>query len=107
MIHNLLAAVAAGEAPQNQFGFLEAMEQGGVIAWSIFGVLVIMSVGSFYILITKWLEQQKILNQFKKRTHVLSGGRIRCRKAARSWKRTARGANSWMMRFRPKTSTGR
>ena len=59
-------AVAAGEAaPQNQFGFMEAMEQGGMIAWTIFGVLVIMSVGSFYILITKWLEQQKILNQYK------------------------------------------
>jgi biopolymer transport protein ExbB len=36
-----------------------------VIAWSIFSVLVIMSVGSFYILITKWLEQQKIFNQYK------------------------------------------
>ena len=59
-------AVAAGEAaPQNQFGFMEAMEQGGMIAWTILGVLVIMSVGSFYILITKWLEQQKILNQYK------------------------------------------
>ena len=58
-------AAAAGEAPQNQFGFMEAMEQGGIIAWSIFAVLVIMSVGSFYILITKWLEQQKILNQYK------------------------------------------
>ena len=59
-----LAAVA-GEAPKNQFGFWEAMNQGGVIAWSIFTVLVIMSVGSFYILITKWLEQQKIFNQYK------------------------------------------
>lgn len=63
MITELLAAGA--EAPKNSFGFLEAMNQGGVIAWSIFGVLVIMSVGSFYILITKWLEQQKILNQYK------------------------------------------
>ena len=64
MITQLLAA-AGGEAPVNSFGFMEAMEQGGLIAWSIFGVLVIMSVGSFYILITKWLEQQKILNQYK------------------------------------------
>ena len=86
MIHNLLAAVAAGEAPQNQFGFLEAMEQGGVIAWSIFGVLVIMSVGSFYILITKWLEQQKILNQFKSvrssfwRANSLQEGRTKLEK---------------------------
>ena len=44
---------------------MEAMNQGGFVAWSIFGVLVIMSVGSFYILITKWLEQQKIINQYK------------------------------------------
>lgn len=64
MLIDLLAA-AGGEAPVNQFGFLEAMEQGGIIAWTIFGVLVIMSVGSFYILITKLLEQNKIMNQYK------------------------------------------
>ncbi|WP_394269375.1 MotA/TolQ/ExbB proton channel family protein [Qipengyuania sp.] len=60
-----LLAAAGGAAPQNQFGFMEAMEQGGIIAWSIFGILVIMSVGSFYILFTKLLEQQKIMNQYK------------------------------------------
>lgn len=64
MITEILTA-AAGEAPKNQFGFLEAMEQGGVIAWTILAVMVIMSVGSFYILITKYLEQAKILNQWK------------------------------------------
>lgn len=64
MIIELLTA-AGDAAPQNKFGFMEAMEQGGMIAWSIFGVLVIMSVGSFYILITKWMEQQKVFNQFK------------------------------------------
>ena len=64
MTFELLAA-AATDAPQNSFGFMEAMEQGGVIAWSIFGVLVIMSVGSIYILFTKFFEQQKILNQYK------------------------------------------
>lgn len=60
-----LLAAAAEVAPKNAFGFWEALNQGGVIAYSIFGVLVIMSVGSFYILITKWLEQQKIFNQYK------------------------------------------
>ena len=65
MTFELLAA-AADAAPQNSFGFLEAMEQGGIIAWSIFTVLVIMSVGSFYILITKLLEQNKVLGQYKK-----------------------------------------
>ncbi len=64
MLFELLAA-AGGEAPQTKFGFMEAMEQGGVIAWSILAVLVIMSVGSFYILITKLLEQNRILRQYK------------------------------------------
>ncbi|GAA4046250.1 MotA/TolQ/ExbB proton channel family protein [Parerythrobacter jejuensis] len=65
MIINLLTAAAGESAPQNQFGFWEAMEQGGAIAWFIFGVLVIMSIGSFYILITKLLEQNKIMKQYK------------------------------------------
>ncbi|GGD85192.1 biopolymer transporter ExbB [Tsuneonella deserti] len=66
MYIELLAAAAGGSAaPANRFGFWEALNQGGVIAYSIFTVLVIMSVGSFYILITKWLEQQKIMNQYK------------------------------------------
>ena len=41
------------------------MEQGGVIAWSILAVLVIMSVGSWYVFFTKIIEQQKIMNQYK------------------------------------------
>jgi len=65
MIIEFLAAAAEEAAPKTSFGFLEAMEQGGLIAWSIFTVLVIMSVGSFYIMITKLLEQQKIMNQYK------------------------------------------
>jgi len=65
MLIDILAAAGGEGAPQNQFGFMEAMEQGGIIAWSIFIVLVIMSVGSFYILITKLLEQNKIMNQYK------------------------------------------
>lgn len=64
MIIEFLSAAADTEV-KNQFGFAEAMEQGGPIAWSILGVLVIMSVGSFYILITKLLEQNKILGQYK------------------------------------------
>ena len=64
MLIDVLAA-AGGDAPQNKFGFMEAMQQGGVIAWFILSVLVIMSVGSFYILITKLLEQNKIMSQYK------------------------------------------
>jgi len=65
MTFELLTAAAGEAAPQNQFGFMEAMEQGGVIAWAIFGVLVIMSVGSFYILFTKLFEQRKINSQYE------------------------------------------
>src|SRR5690606_8551089 len=65
MLIELLAAAGGEAAPQTQFGFWEAMEQGGVIAWSILGILVIMSVGSFYILFTKLMEQNKIMRQYK------------------------------------------
>ena len=80
MLITILAPAAAEAAPENQFGFMEAMEQGGPIAWAILAVLVIMSVGSFYILITKFLEQQKIMNQYKAvrtsfwRTNTLAEG---------------------------------
>jgi len=63
LIVDLLAAGAAG-APQNKFGFAEALEQGGFIAYATVVILAIMSFGSFYILFTKWFEQSKILRQF-------------------------------------------
>jgi biopolymer transport protein ExbB len=58
-------AAAAGEAPKNQFGFVEAMREGGPVAWSILAVMIIMSVGTFYIMFTKIFEQNKILSQYK------------------------------------------
>ena len=61
----LLAAAAGEAAPENKFGFIEAMKEGGPVAWSILTVMVIMSVGSFYIMFTKLFEQNKILSQYK------------------------------------------
>ncbi|MCX7675842.1 MAG: MotA/TolQ/ExbB proton channel family protein [Alteraurantiacibacter sp.] len=63
MLIDILAA-AAEAAPQTQFGFKEAMEQGGPVAWTILTVLVIQSVGSFYILFTKFFEQNKVIKQY-------------------------------------------
>ncbi len=60
-----LLAAAAGEAPQSKFGFVEAMKEGGPVAWSILTVMIIMSVGSFYILFTKLFEQNKVMKQYK------------------------------------------
>jgi biopolymer transport protein ExbB len=57
-------AAAASEAPVNEFGFMKAMEEGGPVAWSILTVMVIMSVGTFYIMITKLFEQNKIFKQY-------------------------------------------
>ena len=56
---------AGAEAPKSSFGFMQAMEEGGPVAWSILAVMIIMSVGSFYILFTKLFEQQKVMNQCK------------------------------------------
>ncbi len=47
----------------NPYGLMAALEQGGLIAWATFIILVIMSAGSWYVLFVKLFEQQKIINQ--------------------------------------------
>ena len=49
------------EAAENPYGLLAALQQGGVIAWSVFLLLVFMSLYSWFIIITKYLDQRKIL----------------------------------------------
>ena len=63
LIVDLLTA-AANAAPQNKFGFKEALEQGGFIAYATVIILGIMSFGSFFILFTKFFEQAKIMRQY-------------------------------------------
>ena len=57
---------AAEAAGSNPYGLLPALQQGGVIAWSVFIILVVMSLGTFYILFTKLMQQQKIISQGRK-----------------------------------------
>src|SRR5690349_25073016 len=58
---------AAGQAANaNPYGLIPALQQGGVIAISVFTILVIMSIGTFYILFTKLMQQQKIISQGRK-----------------------------------------
>jgi len=45
------------------FGPMNALREGGPPAWFIGGVMVIMSVVSFYILFTKLFEQNKVMKQ--------------------------------------------
>ncbi|HJS40968.1 MAG TPA: MotA/TolQ/ExbB proton channel family protein [Sphingomicrobium sp.] len=62
----LLLAAAAAPAGENPYGLMQALQEGGLISWSVFIILVGMSVFSFYILFTKLLQQQKIINQGNK-----------------------------------------
>jgi biopolymer transport protein ExbB len=65
MFIQTLAAAAANAAPQNKFGFVEALQAGGFISYATVTILGIMSFGSFFILFTKFFEQSKILGQYK------------------------------------------
>jgi biopolymer transport protein ExbB len=57
---------APAPAAENPYGLAQALEEGGIIAWTTFAILVIMSIGTFYIMFTKLMQQQKIINQGKK-----------------------------------------
>jgi len=71
-------AAGAAAANSNPYGLLAALEQGGTIAWTVFILLVIMSAASWYIMLTKLLEQQKIMNQAKRaRTTFWSAPNLR------------------------------
>jgi biopolymer transport protein ExbB len=48
------------------YGLGPALQQGGIIAISVFTILVLMSIFSFYILFTKLMQQQKIISQGRK-----------------------------------------
>jgi biopolymer transport protein ExbB len=52
-------------AVENPYGLQAALEQGGIIAQSVFGILVIMSLVSWYIIITKYIDQRKVLTEAK------------------------------------------
>ena len=59
-------AAGAAAANSNPYGLMAALHQGGLIAWTVFIILVIMSAATWYIMFTKLLEQQKVLNQAKR-----------------------------------------
>ena len=58
-----MTAPAAPVAEENPYGIMKALEEGGILAQVIFGIMVIMSVGSWYIFFVKMFEQQKIIKE--------------------------------------------
>ena len=63
---------------ENPYGLMAALQQGGLITQTVFGLLVLMSAVSWYIMFTKLLEQQKIFNEGKRaRTNFWGGSSLR------------------------------
>jgi len=52
-------------ATENPYGLLAALKQGGIITQVIFGILVVMSLVSWFIIFTKWWDQRKVLADAK------------------------------------------
>ena len=59
------AATVAAADQSTPYGVVHMWNEGNIISRSILGILVIMSAGSWYIFFTKWIDQQRILNQAK------------------------------------------
>ena len=57
------AAPAAAPGGDNPYGIIKALQEGGIIAQITFGIMVIMSIGSWYIFFVKLFEQQKIIKE--------------------------------------------
>ncbi|MBB4616284.1 MotA/TolQ/ExbB proton channel family protein [Sphingomonas abaci] len=67
MLTTILAAGGAAAAQgDNPYGLQQALKEGGLISQTVFAILVLMSVVSFYILFSKLFEQQKLINQAKR-----------------------------------------
>lgn len=50
---------------ENPYGFWPMLRDGDIVARGVFGILVIMSIGSWYIFFVKYWEQARVMNQSK------------------------------------------
>ena len=57
---------APAPAGENPYGIVAALQEGGIIAQLTFGILVLMSVASWFVCFVKIIEQQKIINEGKR-----------------------------------------
>jgi biopolymer transport protein ExbB len=79
MLTTILAAAGTGSGTAaNPYGLGSALREGGLISQTVFTILCIMSIVSFYILFSKLFEQQKIMNQAKRvRSSFWQSGSLR------------------------------
>ena len=67
MFTTILAAGTTATTPApSPYGLGPALRDGGLISQTVFSILVLMSIVSFYILFSKLFEQQKVMNQAKR-----------------------------------------
>ena len=48
---------------ESKFGLIPALQQGGPLTWGVVLILAIMSLVSWYIIITKYIDQRKVLTE--------------------------------------------
>ena len=66
MLIQFAAAAVAGAPKAAQYGLVASIEEGGPVTILTLAILVIMSAGTLYVLLTKWWDQHKIMNQARK-----------------------------------------
>jgi biopolymer transport protein ExbB len=73
-----MQSATVAHAASNPYGLQATLTQGGIIAQATFGILLIMSAMSWYVLFTKLFEQHKIMSQARKlRTTFWSSPNVR------------------------------
>ncbi len=50
---------------ENPYGLSAMLQTGGPVTMGVFGILVIMSATSWYIMFTKWLDQRRLAKQHR------------------------------------------
>src|SRR5437879_1311528 len=53
----------AQAATSNPYGLVDVAQRGGLVSKTVLGLLLIMSVGSWFIFFTKYFDQSRILAQ--------------------------------------------
>src|SRR5215831_18031999 len=54
---------AAAGSQENPYGLVDVAQRGGIVSKTVLGLLLIMSVGSWFIFFTKYFDQSRILSQ--------------------------------------------
>jgi len=59
----VIKAPAANAPEENPYGLGDIIKKKNPVSYSVLGILLFMSVGTWYIFFTKYLDQSRILNQ--------------------------------------------